>query len=404
MTALAPVVVVGWDGRPLDPGSRHALETADLVVGGARHLAAVAAQGILVRGERIVLGAVGSPLTRSLETLVAYRAAGRSCVVVASGDPGFFGVVRALREAGADVRVRPGASSVAQAFGRIGLAWEDAVVVSAHGRPAGPALAAARVAAKVAVLTSPQLPAGDVVTELRRLGREVWVAERLGEDDERVRAGADCRPPYTEPNVVLAVDRGAAQVRWHSGVLAPPAWALPEDDFDHRDSMVTKREVRALALASLAPALGRTVWDVGAGSGSVGVECARFGADVIAVERDAGQCERVRANAGRHGARLEVVEGAAPAALAGLRDPDAVFVGGGGTEVVEAVGARPGARTVVVALAAVERVGPALESLQRNHFDVMGVQLAASRLAPLPDGAHRLAATNPVTLVTGVRS
>ncbi len=400
----APVVVVGWDGRPLDDGSRRALEAADLVVGGARHLEAVAAQRIELSGEALALGSGATPWARALEAVVAAATDDRACVLVASGDPGFFGAVRSLREAGADVRVRPGASSVALAFGRIGQPWEDAVVVSAHGRPAGPALAAARVAAKVAVLTSPQLPAHDVVTELRRLGRDVWVAERLGEDDERVRGGADCRPPYAEPNVVLAVDPGAVGARWRSGPGLPSSWALPEDQFDHRGSMVTKREVRALALASLAPAPGRTVWDVGAGSGSVGVECARLGADVVAVERDGEQCERVRANAVRHGVRLEVVAGAAPQALAGLRDADAVFVGGGGTEVVEAVASRPGARSVVVALAAVERIGPSLQALQRNGFSVDGVQLAASRLSGLPDGTHRLAAANPVTLVTGVRA
>lgn len=400
-------MVVGWDGRPLAPSERHDLAVADLVVGGSRHLGAVAAQGVGLRGESLVIGGGATPWAQALASIVAAWSAGRSCVLVASGDPGAFGVVRALREAGADVRVRPGASSVAMAFGRVGLPWEDAVVVSAHGRPAGPALAAARALPKVAVLTSPQVPADDVVTELRRLGREVWVAERLGEDDERVRSGLDCQPPYAEPNVVLAVDptfSGVVGPRWRSGFGVPASWALPEDDFDHRDSMVTKREVRALALASLAPAPGRTVWDVGAGSGAVGVECARFGADVLAVERDADQCDRVRGNARRHGVRLEVVAGAAPQVLAGLRDPDAVFVGGGGTAVVDAVAARPGARTVVVALAAVERVGPAMQSLQRNGFVVDGVQLAASRLRALPDTSHRLAATNPVTLVTGVRS
>ncbi len=399
----APVVVIGWDGRPLDDGSRLAVQQADLVAGGARHLEAVAAQGLWLAAT-VTIGAGATPWAQALDAVVAAAASGRACVLVASGDPGFFGAVRGLREAGADVRARPGACAVAQAFGRIGQAWEDAVVVSAHGRPAGPALATARVAAKVAVLTSPQVPADDVVTELRRLGRDVWVAERLGEDDERVRGGADCRPPYAEPNVVLAMDPVAPGPRWRSGSDRPGPWALPEDHFDHRDSMVTKREVRAVALAALAPAPGRTIWDVGAGSGSVGVECARLGADVVAVERDDEQCARVHANARRHGVRLEVVPGQAPGVLTGLRDADAVVVGGGGTEVVDAVASRPGARTVVVALAAVERIAPAMQSLRHNGFEVEGVQLAASRLTALPDGSHRLAATNPVTLVTGVRS
>jgi precorrin-6Y C5,15-methyltransferase (decarboxylating) len=118
--------------------------------------------------------------------------------------------------------------------------------------------------------------------------------------------------------------------------------------------MVTKPEVRALALARLSPGPGLLVWDVGAGSGSVAVECARFGAAVIAVERDPAQCARVTANARRHRAEVRVVGSAAPEALENLPDPDAVFVGGGGLAVISAVaGDRPGRGSP----AAVQRTG-----------------------------------------------
>ena len=170
----------------------------------------------------------------------------------------------------------------------------------------------------------------------------------------------------------------------------------------HRDGMVTKSEVRALALARLAPRIGTLVWDVGAGSGSVAVECARFGAAVIAVERDPRQHTRIRANARRHAVDVEVVAGEAPAALTDLPDADAVFVGGGGPLVVTAVAERGPAR-VVAAIAALERVGPTCEALAAAGYAVAGAQLQASRLTSLPGGAHRLAATNPVTLVWGER-
>jgi precorrin-6B C5,15-methyltransferase / cobalt-precorrin-6B C5,C15-methyltransferase len=179
-------------------------------------------------------------------------------------------------------------------------------------------------------------------------------------------------------------------------------WALAEEAFEHRDSMVTKAEVRALALARLGPRPGTLVWDVGAGSGSVAVECARFGAAVIAVERDPAQFARVTANARRHRTEVWVVGGAAPEALAGLPDPDAVFVGGGGLAVINAVAARRPGR-IVVALAAVQRAGPAMEALASAGYTVDGTLLQASRLAPLPDGAHRLAATNPVFLLWAAR-
>ncbi|PWU46219.1 precorrin-6Y C5,15-methyltransferase (decarboxylating) subunit CbiT [Micromonospora globispora] len=185
---------------------------------------------------------------------------------------------------------------------------------------------------------------------------------------------------------------------------AAPAggWALPESAYAHRNSMITKAEVRALAVARLRPRLGRLIWDVGAGSGSVGIECALLGAAVVAVERGPAAVAQIRANADRHTVDVRVVTGAAPAALHGLPDPDAVFVGGGGLDVLTAVAARRPER-VVVALAALDRVAPAVHLLRDAGYAVEGSQLAAARLADLPGGSIRLAATNPVVVVTGER-
>lgn len=182
-------------------------------------------------------------------------------------------------------------------------------------------------------------------------------------------------------------------------------WALPEAGFAHRDSMITKSEVRALALPRLAPGPGDLVWDLGAGSGSVGIECARFGAAVIAVEQDPESCQRISANAAAHGVELSVVPGRTPEALAGLPRPDAVFVGGGGLDTVRAVlgvkagGAGP--RRVVVALAAVERAGEVASLLAADNRKVDGVLTQSSRLVVLPDGTHRFAAQNPVFVIWG---
>jgi precorrin-6Y C5,15-methyltransferase (decarboxylating) len=162
--------------------------------------------------------------------------------------------------------------------------------------------------------------------------------------------------------------------------------------------MVTKAEVRAVALGKLAlPATG-VLWDVGAGSGSVAVECAalRPGLRVIAVERDPDQAGRVRANAAAHGVEVEVVEGSAPGALAGLPAPDRAFVGGGGLGVLDAVlGAlSPGGR-VVATFAAVDRAAAAGARLGRL------VQVGVARGQVLPDGGMRLAAENPVFVAWG---
>ncbi|MGX4692963.1 precorrin-6y C5,15-methyltransferase (decarboxylating) subunit CbiE [Streptomyces sp. JNUCC 63] len=384
---------------------------AGLVVGGRRHLDAVR----LPEGaERVVLG----PLEPALDVVERYVDKGRRVVVLASGDPGFFGIVRALAERFGPERldVRPGVSSVAAAFARLGLPWDDAVVVSAHGRDLRTAVNVCRARPKVAVLTGPGAGPAELGAALARTpagDRALVVASALGdparERVERVTPDqAAARDWGTAVSVVLCLDgsRAPGGVRTVAGPADGPAgWALDEGAFAHRDSMITKFEVRALALARLGPRLGDLVWDVGAGSGSVAVECARLGAAVVAVEKAADGVERIRANAAAHGVDVAVAHGAAPAVLSGLDDPDAVFVGGGGRELPDIVGAcaRRARRTVVVAMAALDRVPTAREALTAAGFACDGVLLQSSRLAPLPGDVTRLAAANPVFLLWGVR-
>jgi precorrin-6Y C5,15-methyltransferase (decarboxylating) len=166
--------------------------------------------------------------------------------------------------------------------------------------------------------------------------------------------------------------------------------------------MITKAEVRALVLAQLAPRVGTCVWDVGAGSGSVAIECARFGAAAVAVERDAAACALIAANAKRHRVYVDIVNDAAPAGLDDLPQPDAVFVGGGGVDVIRAALAH-GPQRAVITLAALDRVTDARAALADAGLTVDGVQLQASRLSSLPDDAVRLQATNPVFVLWGTR-
>jgi precorrin-6B C5,15-methyltransferase / cobalt-precorrin-6B C5,C15-methyltransferase len=390
------VVVVGVEGGRVAAGGEAALASAEVVLGARRHLAAV----VLPDGvERVELGAVEPAL---------HRLAGRRAVVLASGDPGFFGIVRLLRERGFHPVVLPSPSSVATLFARLGRSWDDVAVISAHGRSLGPAVNVCRARPAVAVLTGPGAGPAEIGAALHGWPRTLVVAEDLGGPAERlvsVPAAEAADRDWDPLNVVLCLrdphavpDRG-----WYAGGEPVPAaggWALPDDDFAHRAGMVTKAEVRALALARLGPRPGELVWDVGAGSGSVAVECARFGAAALAVERRADDAERIAANAARLGVDVRVVPGEAPAVLAGLPQPDAVFVGGGGPAVVTAVAAVRPAR-IVVPLAALDRIGPTRAALRAAGYAVDGVQLAASRLAPLPDGAVRLAATNPIVLLWG---
>ncbi|MFJ9561971.1 precorrin-6y C5,15-methyltransferase (decarboxylating) subunit CbiE [Streptomyces fuscichromogenes] len=486
------ITVVGT-GTGASPAP-ETLAGAELVVGGRRHLDAVR----LPEGaERIVLG----PLAPALDTIEEYLGKDRPVTVLASGDPGFFGIVRVLAErfgAGA-LDVRPGVSSVAAAFARVGLPWDDAVVVSAHGREPRTAVNVCRAHPKVAVLTGPGAGPAELGAALRHTfptpeptpgptperasgrppeptseptsrptsewasgqapeptsepasgqtsrpasepasgqtsgrvsepaseptaapapapapasrGRVLVVASGLGSVRERVEwvtpAEAADRDWGTDVSVVLCLDesRALGAVRTVAGGRTEPAgWALGEDEFAHRDSMITKFEVRALALARLGPRLGDLVWDVGAGSGSVAVECARLGAAAVAVEKTADGVGRITANALAHGVYVDVVHGTAPQALAQLPDPDAVFVGGGGRELPAVVDAcaRRARRTVVVAMAALDRVPAARAALTGAGFSCDGVLLQSSRLAPLPGEVTRLAATNPVFLLWGSR-
>lgn len=395
------ITVIGVGASPLSPSARERIERAALVVGARRHLQHIhACRTVTLTGD----------IKAAFDAIAACDG---EAVVLASGDPGFFGIVRALAErfGRSDLEVIPSVSSVAAAFAHAGLSWDDAIVVSAHGRDPRGAINVCRAHPKVAVLTEPAFGPSELAGALAGLGRRFVVAELLGSAQERIVEGTAeeiAVVRFVDPNVVLVLDNERA-VGTKGGMWPPrrsPArWALDEDDFEHRGGMITKAEVRAFALARLGPGTGDLVWDVGAGSGSVAVECALHGAAVVAVERDADACELVSRNADRHGVRVEVVSGEAPDALEGLPDPQAVFVGGTGgafEAVLEVVAARAD-RAVVVALAGLERVEAAGELLAGGGLDVDAVLAQAARLRPVA-GVLRLAPINPVFLVCGVRA
>jgi precorrin-6Y C5,15-methyltransferase (decarboxylating) len=394
---LSRITVIGLDGGPLSAEAESLLEEATLVAGGKRHLELLGVEGeraVVLKGDLSeALGRIGGPV-----------------VVLASGDPGFFGIVRLLAErfGRENLRVLPGVSSVALAFARAGLPWDDAITVSAHGRDPRRSVNVCRTHPKVAVLTSSEFGPAELARELEDTGRTFFVAERLGEPDERTFRGdaaAIMDEEWSDPNVVLVVDEGRSVggKGWISSSFKSPGWwALPEDTFEHRSGMITKSETRALVLARLGPGPGDLVWDVGAGSGSVAIECARLGAAAIAVERDPESCARTRKNAARHGAYVRVVEGEAPDALRDLPEPDAAFIGGSGgnfEEIVKlcAVRAR---RSVVLSLITLERVVPAGEILEDCGLEVETTFLQISRVKGVGE-LHRLAAGAPVFVVSG---
>ena len=397
------ITVVGLDGRLLDGEIERLLVDAALVAGGWQHLETLGVE----RGRAVVLRGDLS------EALARIEGTEGPVVVLASGDPGFFGIVRLLggqfgRE---NLRVLPGLSSVALAFARAGLSWDDAVTVSAHGRDPRRAVNVCRAHPKVAVLTSPDFGPAELAEALGGLDRTFVVAEKLGEADERVfhgDTGTVMGMEWEDPNMVLVLDeeRMPGAKGWiSSGIQSPSRWALPEGEFEHRSGMISKSSTRALILSRLGPGPGDLIWDVGAGSGSVAIECARLGAAAIAIERDPKSCARIRHNAHRHNTNVQLIEGKAPEALRDLSEPDAVFVGGSGgafDEIVKlsAVRAR---RAVVLALVTLERVVPAAQLLENCDLEVESTFLQTSKMKGVGN-LHRLAAESVVFVVSGSRT
>ncbi len=391
-----PVAVVGLHGGAwYGPRAERALREADVLVGAARQHADLAAAEL--RGEPVELW---GRIDEMVELCATRAAAGDRVCVLAAGDPGFFGIVRVLgARIGPDaLDVHPAPSSVSLAFARAGLPWDDAVVATCHGRPLADAVETVVAAPKVAVLVSPDSPPqalGRAAIDAGCSRRDVWVCSHLGEAVESVtRTDLDGLASGTfDPLSVVVLVAPGREVAPGAGL----SWGLDEASFEHRAGLITKAEVRAVALGKLAlPPMG-VVWDVGAGSGSVSVEVARLvpALRVFAVERDPELCATIRTNT--RGTAVTVIEGEAPRVLDGLPDPDRAFVGGGGIDLLDAVltRLRPGGTAVATyavlasAVAAAERLG----SL---------VQVAVSRGAPIgPNGGLRLAAQNPVFIAWG---
>ena len=168
--------------------------------------------------------------------------------------------------------------------------------------------------------------------------------------------------------------------------------------------MITKSATRAFVLSRLGPGPGDLIWDIGAGSGSVAIECARLGAAAIAVERDPESCARIRRNTGRHDVPVQLVEGMAPGVMLDLPEPDAVFIGGtgGAFEEILKLSAVRARRTVVLALVALERVVPAARLLEDCGLEVETTFLQASGMKGVGN-LHRLAAESGVFVVSGSR-
>ncbi|WP_020666835.1 precorrin-6y C5,15-methyltransferase (decarboxylating) subunit CbiE [Amycolatopsis nigrescens] len=320
------VVGIGADGwAGLGEPAMAAVTEAEVLFGGARQLDLVPAGPVKLSWP--------SPLLPNLDSLFDAHAGRRVCVL-ASGDPLVSGIGSTLvRRFGAQrVRILPAVSSPSLAMARLGWPAESAEVISLVGRDVHRVNRALAPDARLILLSSDASTPAAVAALLTAQGfgaSSLTVLEELGGPAERLVRGtaADWAHRDLAALNVLAVECRAGR----DAAPRPPVPGLPDDAFEH-DGQLTKRDLRAAALARLGPFPGQLLWDVGAGAGSVAVEWSRAHPRnrAVAVERAPERAAAIRRNADRLGVPdLRVVTGSAPDALAGLPAPDAVFIGGG---------------------------------------------------------------------------
>jgi precorrin-6Y C5,15-methyltransferase (decarboxylating) len=347
------IVGVSADGcDALSPRARAAVSEAAVVFGSWRQLALVR-DLVLGRGE-----AWPSPFSEGLALLWARR--GESTCVLASGDPFYFGVGATLapRLAPDEFVCYPAPSSLSLAAAKLGWALQDTEVVSLHGRELSlliPRLAPGR---RVLALSWDERTPERVAQLLCERGfgsSRLHVLEELGGPSERSRSTSARDFAFS---AIAKLNLIAIEVVAEPSAFSLPCRAsLPDSAFEH-DGQLTKRDVRALTLSALAPRAGETLWDVGAGAGSVAIEwlLSHPACQAYALERDAIRCERIARNARALGVPgLQVLQALAPDGLAQLPAPDAVFIGGGASDprIFEVChrALRPGGRLVINAVA-----------------------------------------------------
>jgi precorrin-6Y C5,15-methyltransferase (decarboxylating) len=346
------IVGIGEDGvAGLGERARTLIAEAELVFGGERHLALASS---LIKGEAREWS---SPLTRSLAAIEAAR--GRKVCVLASGDPFHYGIGATLSRTipAEEMEVIPAPSAFSLAAARLGWPLQEIATVSVHGRPLELVLPYLQPGQKLLVLTSDEtgpLALAELLTENGFGPSRIHVLEAMGGPRERVTSHvaesfeADEVDPLNVCGIEVVAGEGARIIS-----LAP---GLGDELYEH-DGQITKREVRSITLAALAPKRGQLLWDLGAGAGSIAIEwmLADPSLHAIAIEADDERVMRIRRNALALGVPdLEVVSGKVPEALEGLDAPDAVFIGGGGSDpgVMEAAVAalKPGGTLVANAV------------------------------------------------------
>lgn len=410
------IVGIGLDGASgLTYPIQQIVEQATLLVGSPRHLSYFPAHP----ASRWVLGDFDRAIEEIRRRLTVDKT--NIIVVLVSGDPLFFGLGRLLLAElpPEQLTFHPHLSSVQLAFNQIKVPWQDARVISAHGRSTDELTQALQQGVeKIAVLTD----ATNTPSALARLllaldlptshphGYQFWVCENLGSTEERV----ECLPPEVVEKQSFAPLNVVVLLRRSDDAAAPldlsalPMLGLPDStflSFSDRPGLMTKREVRILILGELALAPGQIIWDIGAGTGSVAIEIARLcpTSQIYAIEKTSAGNALIQQNCRRFQVNNVIsVRGTAPEILHDLPAPDRIFIGGSGgnlSEILDACQPLASDGILVLALATLEHLNTALGWMQKRGWDYRLLQVQLSRSVPVGQ-LTRFAPLNPVTILT----
>ncbi len=370
------IVGIGEDGiAGLSPVAQRLIETAELVVGGTRHLALADA---LIRGERL---AWPSPIHEAFPQIMARR--GHPVAVLASGDPFHFGIGKQLAElvSTEEFLAIPSASAFSLAASRMGWAVQDVATTTLHGRALEGVIRYLQPGARILALSWDGETPRKLATLLTQRGlgaSRLVVLESMGGPRERIRAALAKDFYLSEINALNTV---AIEVIAEPGCPTIHLVAGLDDSLYENDGQLTKREVRAIVLSSLAPRQGELLWDIGLGAGSIAIEwlLCHPTQRAIGIEENSERAQRAARNAAALGAPdLQIVTGHAPEALHGLVPPDAVFIGGGLTDgVLEATWAilKSGGRLVANAVT-LESEAILLKAFQELGGDLIRLDIA----------------------------
>jgi len=369
------IIGVGEDGA-LSSAARAFVDDTTVIFGGARHLA-------LIGPTKAAQRAWPTPFSLGVAQVMERR--GAPTVVLASGDPFFFGVGATLAEkiAPQEIFCLPAPSTFTLVAARLAWSQQDCALLSLHGRAFERVTPHLQPARRIIALSWDETTPARLAAHLaaRGFGRSVvHVLENLGGPRERTRSAAAAEfaledvSPLNAVAVALVADRDARVI--------PLTPGLPDEWFEH-DGQLTKRDVRAVTLSALAPRKGERLWDIGAGAGSIAIEWMLSDPvnRAVAIERDETRAARIARNAAALGVPdLEILHDAAPAALAGLEKPDAIFIGGGGPDVIEAAwAALPNDGRIVVNAVTIETQALLLDAFAARRGNLVHVQIAKAR-------------------------